>query len=114
MKRFIDGIRGLGTHFSRQPEVVVDPHDALNEAIDEGGKFEALTKQPGWNALQNQLAERFNLLSAELRGAVKMDDVIRLQASLKELENILSIVPNAVSAAAQARKQLDELEIAHE
>lgn len=81
---------------------------ALQEVISAASQFETLVNAPGYRTLVEQWQEIQASLTRQLVSATPKD-FLTLQARLKAFEEAVSIVPNALADAKEARIELERM-----
>lgn len=110
IRRAVETLRGFAGGFGLKP---APPSAALTnellKVVDQGEVAKDLTRHAGWQAFEAEMAERFGVLTNELRAA-PLKDVVRLQAQLTELEAVLRYAGERERKGLEARKVLEQME----
>lgn len=95
-------------HRAAKPESQEQEKEELVLASDTGLSISRMCASNAWKMIQQELEQRFNRLQAELRIA-KLDDIVRLQAQLTELEYVMNLAPRLIEAGAVAADKLESI-----
>lgn len=89
-----------------KPTIHPDVAHELQQSVKFGDLMGRLAANPEFQMLDAALKERYHALVGQLKEC-KAEQLSKLQGQIQELEKAIEIVPNAISAGAEARQELE-------